>query len=92
MGKRHRERRKLEKKLVRMYHYREDEFGNRKIKITKAEARRRFLRQIELRKIIEAEIIERATRAAHDAICAAEDARIVKEIIRDARGIGVVDG
>jgi len=40
MGKRHREVRKEEKKLVRLFHFKEDEFGERRRVLTKAELRR----------------------------------------------------
>ena len=80
MGRRHRvQRAKIKAALCKNGWY-ENEFGELKKKISKAEARRRILIAQRRRRQIEAEIIDRATREAVNSICAEEDARILAEL------------
>jgi len=80
MGKRSRRKRAEVKDLCRRLNYRENEFGELVPKMTKAEARRRFLRLEYLRRVTEKELIDACVKQAHDDICAIEDAEFVQHI------------
>lgn len=68
------------KDLARRLNYREDEFGELHVRITKAEARRRFVRHATIRLMAERDVIDAACKRAHDEICAAMDAEVFREI------------
>jgi hypothetical protein len=76
MGKRSREVRKQVKKLLRHYGVVETELGELKVKMTKAEARRRLLRAELSREEAFQSIMETMSRQAMADICAMEDARV----------------
>ena len=82
MGKKHRERRKQIKKELRAVPkgWRENEFGELKRKVSKAEARERYLKAWDLRMKAEMEIIEAAARKVLEEIHAVEDARVFGDI------------
>jgi hypothetical protein len=82
MGKKHRQQRAADKKVIRLNHYRVDEFGERHRVITKAEARRRLIDAIHLRRQIEYELIDALVAKAREDIYAIEDANVFADIER----------
>lgn len=86
MGQRHREERKRVKRSFRQLGLAETEFGELRVRMTKAEVRRRVLRRVEesraMRLQMEREILELAARRATEDVQAAMDAEVFGELIR----------
>lgn len=84
MGKKARERRKREKalfgKVVRLHHWRENEFGELKRRMTKAEARRVLIAKAAFFARAEREIVSRMGDIAKADIQAEEDRRVLADL------------
>ena len=77
-------------KVYYLFRFTEDEFGNRKIKPTKAGARYRLRRNVKLLRQAENQLVDSLTRRARDEICAFEDARVFREMTWAAfHGLGL---
>lgn len=73
MGNRSRQKRAQVKDMCRQLNYRENEFGELRHKMTKAEARRRFLEQERRKRAAIREVVEVCCRQAQEDMHAAED-------------------
>jgi hypothetical protein len=89
MGNRARKERAKYKAFIRKNGLYENELGELKKRITKAEARRRLVDRFLFRRqylsMMEADIMEAAIQKAHEEIIQIEDARILAEL--DARAM-----
>ena len=93
MGKKHREKRKLQKaqeKGLKDAGFEENEWGELRHHMSKAEARRRFLRRVEteVRMYHQArfDVIDRIQQVAKEEIQAEEDARVFEILSRSSEG------
>lgn len=84
MGKKHRDKRKDDKKVIRLFHYKENEFGERRRIVTKADIRRHLVETINLRlrtfKAIEHELVDIISKKAIEEVHAIEDVRTFEDI------------
>lgn len=80
MGKKARGRRSLVKKTLRVQGWYENELGEIKQRITKADARERLLHRKLLMRQAEKEIIDAMNKIARDEVTAVEDARFIESL------------